>query len=169
MAASSRKASRFVRGDSRPASWAVPQFVNFSLQLLEPKCISIAGYFNCRKMAELTAATKAELALVLPSLMVVTHLERNEMLPSSWLPLSKTYRRSTHLGNGASIQLTSPDSEEKKAWSDRDIIEHLVVSKSKVPSSRAVLVSGFSVWLSHLVLIFFPRSKNGYSVATTLL
>ncbi|CRG87966.1 glutamyl-tRNA synthetase [Talaromyces islandicus] len=91
-------------------------------------------------MAELIAATKAELALVLPSLLVVSHLERNGTLPSSWLPLSKTYRRTAHLGNRASIQLTFPDGEGRKVWSDRDIIEHLVVSKPKVPSLRSALV-----------------------------
>jgi hypothetical protein len=93
-------------------------------------------------MANLTAATKAELALVLPSLLVVCHLERNGKLPSSWLPLSKTYRRAAHLGNGKSVEITSPDGEGK-VWSDRDIIEHLVVSKSEAPSLRIALVSAF--------------------------
>lgn len=113
--------------------------------------------FNNRNMAKLTAATKAELALVLPSLLVVSHLERNGTLPSGWLPLSKTYRRSAHLGNGASVQLTSPDGEGK-VWSDRAIIEHLVVSKSKAPSLRSALVSAyFSSGLASLVLIIVSR------------
>ena len=91
-------------------------------------------------MAHFEAATKAPLALVLPSLLVVSYLERNETLPSTWLPVSKTYRRDAHLGNGISLQLTSPEGKGK-VWSDRDIIEHLMVSESKIPPPRGALVS----------------------------
>ncbi|KAJ9292477.1 hypothetical protein DTO271G3_8749 [Paecilomyces variotii] len=72
-------------------------------------------------MAEIIAATKAELALVLPSLLV-------------------TYCRVVHLGNGASVQFTSPDGGKAKVWSDRAIIEQLVSSELKVPCLRRALV-----------------------------
>ncbi|KUL87379.1 hypothetical protein ZTR_04668 [Talaromyces verruculosus] len=86
-------------------------------------------------MANIIAATKAELGLGLPSLLVVSYLEQNGTRPSSWVPLNWTHHRAFDLGDGISIQLTSPDGAGR-AWSDWKITEPVVISESKVTSHK---------------------------------
>ncbi|GAW14428.1 hypothetical protein ANO14919_038300 [Xylariales sp. No.14919] len=91
-------------------------------------------------MAHFEAATKASLASVLPSLLLVSYLERNESLPSTWLPLSKTYTRAANLRDGASVQLTPPGAEGT-TWNDRDVVEQLLAFfPSKLPSLQSTSV-----------------------------
>lgn len=93
-------------------------------------------------MANIIAATKAEFSLSLPCLLVVSYLEQNGTRPSSWVPLNKTHHWAADLGDGISIQLTSPDGAGK-VWSDWKITEHLVISESMVTSPQGFWVRAY--------------------------
>jgi hypothetical protein len=77
---------------------------------------------NSSTMAHYEAATKAPLALTLPTSLVLTYLDRKGPLFSS--TLQKTYLQDAKLGDGSSVRLTF----RGQVLTDGDIVDYLTAS-----------------------------------------
>jgi glutamyl-tRNA synthetase len=85
-------------------------------------------------MSDLTIATKANPALVLPSLLIASYLERSAALPV----LTKTFHEGAALAGKESIQLTFDDG---KTLSDKAIIHYFAdLANNNTTPRRASLV-----------------------------
>jgi glutamyl-tRNA synthetase len=98
-------------------------------------------------MSDLTIATKADPALVLPSLLIASYLEQSATLPV----LTKSFHEGAALAGKESIQLTFDDGQ---TLSNKAIVYYFAdLANNNTTPQRASLVSGLPRDYSIPVLI----------------
>jgi hypothetical protein len=109
-------------------------------------------------MASLKIATKANPALVLPSLLMAGYLEHTALLPNK-----RTFQDQTTLGDDASVQLSLRGGE---SLIDEAIIQYFAkIANSDASPEDASTVRICSRGFKEVPLIYINRLKNGSTEA----
>ena len=87
-------------------------------------------------MASFEIATKADVASVLPGLLIALHLQQEQTIPT----VSKSFHDGATLPSKEAIQMTCGDG---KTWSGKAIVRYLAERASRSDSKYLLRVSGF--------------------------